>query len=193
MNEQIGYVFNVLIVGDKKVGKTTYLDRIKTGNFRREYIPTINKINVYWTPYSHIAETDGMKNIVNFNICEYAGDKYIGMFNGVYNNIDAVILMFDKNNIPSFESINSWITVLKQFIPTNKIIIVGSKTDSLNFAATQIRKKRNTYIRKKLNTYIREKLNKLSMINNYIEISTKSCYQLYKPLHNITQILLNKL
>lgn len=104
--------FNLLIVGDKSVGKSTFINRHVTGEFTREYVPTDG------LKKSRLAFTTNQGKII-FNV--YDG--------GYPAQVDCAIIMSDMTNKSTVDHVISyyhWIDAMFGKIP---IVICGNKMD----------------------------------------------------------------
>ena len=116
--------YKVILIGDKKTGKTAYLDNIRYSTYNNEYIPTMG-VNVH--PIS--LNTNYGEYI--FKIWDTAGDdKYGGMREGYYIEADACIVFYTENS----DHVKTD-KLLKKFLEINpdaEVVIVWSKYDQEN-------------------------------------------------------------
>ena len=157
--------FNIALIGDEGVGKSTLLHRHSNGNFKKTYDQTHNfdfHVLKFKTNYPCIVE---------FTIQDYGGSNE----NINCEKVDAVIAMFDVTSETTFDNLEYWIGQ----IPSDKpLIICGNKCDLPN--------------RRVFGKQIREGL-KPQMFNTfYYDISAKSNYNYDKPFLKICQILMSK-
>ena len=59
-------------------------------------------------------------------------EKFRAITKNYYKGSDAIILMYDINNLNSFKSIKGWITQIKQYVEDSLIILIGNKNDLNN-------------------------------------------------------------
>lgn len=107
--------YRCLLVGNTKVGKTTFINKIITGKFNPNYIPTIG-INVI-PLFCQIN-----KNNVIFNIIDIAGlenNRLLGDANFI--NADCAIIMMTKY---SSNMIRKWRNKIEEYSPNIPIAIV---------------------------------------------------------------------
>lgn len=106
--------FNLVIVGDKGVGKTCLIKRHTTGHFVEEYTQTHN------TTCNTLSFNNGDK-CASFNVYE----------GGHPDKVDGAIIMFDVCNKESFDNvINHHKWLMETFNnPTLPIILCGNKVD----------------------------------------------------------------
>jgi GTP-binding nuclear protein Ran len=114
--------FKIVVVGDAGVGKTSWVRKLLTGDFREEYVSTLGV-------EAHCVKLNTNKGQFIFNIWDAAGEeKYRGMRNVYYVGADAVIAMHDFNNPTSFSNLGKWIEEVKdKCVPVQ--IIVGNKKE----------------------------------------------------------------
>lgn len=110
------HTFHILMVGAGDVGKTTYLTRITTGEYTFTYTPTVN--TGYQTVYKQYI---GNNSYVHFEVFE--------SLNYIDGPWDAIIGMFDRTNLESF---NYLIEQVKQFPNEIPVVYVGNKVDVKN-------------------------------------------------------------
>lgn len=143
--------FKVLIVGDKKVGKTTFVKRHKTGEFSSDYNPT-SELTVITLPF-------------NTSIGKVVFKVYDG---GYPDKVDGAIIMFDLNNRHTFNHVMNyynWLTAMFGELP---VIVCGNRSDDYSDIHTQY-----------ISEFIRNHCSILNM--SYVNISAKSNYNFEKP------------
>jgi GTPase SAR1 family protein len=116
--------YNILLLGDPYVGKSTYIQKLKTGKFDPQYNGT------------HISEVtnilfDSTKGKICYEICEFSGIEKEnptikrkleeGYFHGI-------ILMFSVISKKSFNNLRDWYNIARcgSKIP---IVVCGNKAD----------------------------------------------------------------
>lgn len=123
--------YNLLIAGNRKVGKTAFIERNLTDKFLDTYVPSSVSENAQQKKISFDTKYGNIK----FNIYEMV-DDYIP------KNIDCAIVMFDKTNRNSFDMLLFNIEKIKNInIP---MIVCGNKSDidikEWQVSITEIRK-----------------------------------------------------
>ena len=122
-DEETVNMIKFLIIGDKKVGKTSIINRFVYDKFDQGYDAT-NIIN------------DQKYNISNkpnliIKIVDTPGDKQF--LNSIINELDKtrfVLIVFDITNKDSFDSVNVWIDKCNLKNQDNlSLILVGNKSD----------------------------------------------------------------
>ena len=123
--DKITYKFNVILVGDTSVGKTSILNRFIGKQFSEQYECTISvnlqKKSILLDPYT----------AVELNIWDTCGqEKYKALTKQYYKNANGVALLFDINDKKTFDNLLYWVKDIYNFSNKNiSIIIVGNKSD----------------------------------------------------------------
>lgn len=111
--------FNIGIFGNRGVGKTSFISKIKTGDYNLYSEPTENTTS---TQIIHYCNDDGYMFNVETIIYDHSGDCHKPS-----RKLDAAIIMFDYDQLDSYENISNWFQLVKDLeIP---IIICGNKYD----------------------------------------------------------------
>lgn len=155
--------FNIIIVGDAGVGKTTFINRWNTYKYIKKYIAT-EGVKIYKSMY----------NEIKFNIIDTAGqEKYSKI---PYNRtVDAAIIMFDVQSNISYKNIPFWYDKINNEYGNIPIVICGNKVDILN------RKVESGMI----NYHWKYK-------TKYFDVSSKSTYNYDKPFMTLINQLMTK-
>lgn len=165
MNQE-SKVFKVVFIGEGGVGKSVFLGRHLTGEFKTTYLATlgceVNPIR-FETNYGPIT----------FNVWDCAGqEQYMGLGDGYYIGADAAIVFFDVTNEPTFNNIRSWITSFKRVVPNGQIVVCGNKCD------VKDRKVKPKTIQQDI-----------SKNYYYHEVSAKTNYNFEKPFLSLARLL----
>ncbi|KAF7700639.1 GTP-binding nuclear protein GSP1/Ran [Cucumispora dikerogammari] len=173
MNTQVQQVkFKIVLVGDGGVGKTTYIRRIRDGDFEKNYHATLG-VNVFNLPfYTNLGE------MIIFEVWDTAGQELYSLLSDAYYvGADAAIVMFDVTARSSFKNVGAWLekiqlstSVGNQHIPT---IVCGNKIDIKE--------------RKVSADALRSNLTR--RITRYYDISAKCNYNFDKPFLEIARVL----
>jgi GTP-binding nuclear protein Ran len=174
--------FNIIIVGDAGVGKTTFINRWHSGKYIKQYIAT-EGVKIYKSRYikQYIAP-EGVKiyksmyNEIKFNIIDTAGqEKYSKI---PYNKtVDAAIIMFDVQSNISYKNIPFWYDKINNEYGNIPIVICGNKVDILN-------RKVEVEI-EMINYYWKYK-------TKFFDVSSKSTYNYEKPFMTLINQLMTK-
>ena len=152
----------ILLVGAEGVGKSTWINRILNGEFKRDLYPTIGAEGYILNHKQYDYQDENFR----FYIIDCSGSDdvfYKGLgIKGYTRSIDALILMADVTKPDTYKY---WsLTAVKEIIIENPDIVVikcATKGDRIN----------QTYKKK--------------IPDGTILISSKSNYNLYKPLDQI--------
>ena len=163
----------ISIIGDGGVGKTTYINRLLTGEFTRPYIST-RGVN------ERVVDFGSNYGVVSFLVTELSGqEKFALNYKERYANSDGVIVMFDVTSNLSFTSCNKFI---EDFYSVNAIsvpiVICGNKIDA---------KERKVSTQKFLKL---EPKNNVQHYEKY-EISAKYCCNWDKPFLYLARKITN--
>ena len=109
---------NLLLFGDKKVGKSTYIHRIITGEFKKDYTPTIG-VNAQ----THGFHTTAGPFIFNCHDCTDLKDE------SKHLNMHAAIVMFDLTNQNSYNNLPKRVDTIRKAYGEIPIVICGNKVD----------------------------------------------------------------
>ena len=112
MKEQKPLNLKIVVVGERKVGKTSIIDRYVDNEFNEKYSQT---------KYSYIAKkrvsTGKYKSDILFIFDISEKGEYRNFANYYYRDAPAIILVYDKTNKKSFEEIkNFWIKDVKKML-----------------------------------------------------------------------------
>jgi len=112
-----GKSLKVIIVGDRGVGKTTFMKRYTTGDFVEKYNMTkgvsVNNLEI---------------ENVTFNCWDISGDKNENNTE-YYKDANAAIVMFDVTSRHTFKSVNRWRNDIKKVCGDIPIILCANKVD----------------------------------------------------------------
>ena len=105
--------YKILLVGDIGVGKTTYIERLASGQFHENYVHTedvkVNSLSFYTN-----------KGQVSMEICEPGNSDFP-------KDIDGCIIMFDVTNRQSYDNLDTWYSKVQSLNITT--ILCGNKID----------------------------------------------------------------
>ncbi|XP_023640229.1 ras-related protein RABG2 [Capsella rubella] len=121
-------LLKVIVLGDSGVGKTSLMNQYVYKKFNKQYKATIGADFV--TKELHIEDKS-----VTLQIWDTAGqERFQSLGAAFYRGADCCVLVYDVNNLRSFETLNNWHTeFLKQANPmepeTFPFVLIGNKTD----------------------------------------------------------------
>lgn len=108
---------NILLLGDQRVGKTTWINRMVGKKFSDSYMTTLGKnmkeINI-----------EGRKIFLH----DMSGNERFQEINVYYEIADGALLFYDVSSKNSFERINYWKSKLNKNVP---LVLIGNKADLL--------------------------------------------------------------
>lgn len=160
----------MILVGDGGTGKSTFVKRHRTGEFSREWIPTIG-VEV------HPLTFNTTKGPICFNVWDTAGqEKFSGLKDGYYIRGQCAIIMFDVTDKITFKNVPVWHRDIVKIAPGIPIVVCGNKVD-VSTNDRKVKARNMSYIRKK----------KLE----YFDISAKSNYNFEKPFLHMARVLLD--
>ncbi|RWS25886.1 hypothetical protein B4U80_02173 [Leptotrombidium deliense] len=111
----------ICVVGDANVGKTSFILRF-IGNHFPEYKEADNGNNV-------MPQIVSLENKF-YNIAVWDMPRMLRPLpEGFYRYAEAVAVVFDVTNEDSFKNVVDWISEVKEYIPSAKIILIGNKID----------------------------------------------------------------
>ena len=116
--------FNVMIIGDDKVGKTSILK--KFGNINEEEKSKFTRVENYNKEFKY------KDNIYLFRLWDTVSkDKFNSISKAFYQKADCIILICAINDRESFLNINKWVDNIKNNIELENIemILIGNKCD----------------------------------------------------------------
>ena len=114
----------IIILGNSKVGKTSFLIRFTKNKFDETYLATIGIDYIY-----RIINIEN--KLYKLMFYDTAGEeKYKSIPKNHIKNMQGIILMYDITNKKSFDSIIDWISDVKEIKGENfPMILVGNKID----------------------------------------------------------------
>jgi small GTP-binding protein len=117
--------FNIMIIGDERVGKTAILERYLNKKFLSERKQTIGIEH-----YDKIVTYDDKDYL--YKVWDTAGqEKFRVMARNYYQKAHGMILTCAINNRSSFENLRVWINALKDNVGLDRIqlIVIANKCD----------------------------------------------------------------
>jgi GTP-binding nuclear protein Ran len=118
----------VVMIGDGGVGKTTFVTRHQTGEFKKNYIATVN------ASVTPLAFSTNVGPVV-LNIHECAGQEKLSGSRAVqYDKADACIIMFDVGSKSTYNNVPHWYDDFETHftasgVPVPHVVLCGNKVD----------------------------------------------------------------
>jgi GTP-binding nuclear protein Ran len=114
--------FKIVLVGDKGVGKSTFIKRHAKGTFDARYIPTMGVDVTPLTFYTNYGK-------IVFKVWDCAGDpNFGGLRDEYYQQAHGCICMFDSTN-DSRNGVKQWMERVRNVVPNIPIVVCGNKLD----------------------------------------------------------------
>ncbi|EET00015.1 GTP-binding nuclear protein RAN/TC4 [Giardia duodenalis assemblage B] len=177
--------FKVILVGDGATGKTTFVTRHITGEFRKQYISTIG-VEIRQLPFYVAGQSCPNGREVLLNVHDTAGqEKFGGLRDGYYVDSDACLLFFDVTNRVTYKNVESWYRDVFRICPTRRDVSTGEEKP---LAIVLVGNKCDVKDRE-----IRTQTVKFHRSKNipYVEISAKDNFNYELPILSILRTLLN--
>ncbi len=115
--------FKLLFIGDSGVGKTTFINRHRTGEFTVKFNSTAGSEIQYLTFNTNKGETA-------FYIWDTAGqEKYDKIVEKSCKDADGAVIMFDVTSKVSYRNVKEWYDLLIKHCPNIPIVLCGNKVD----------------------------------------------------------------
>ena len=120
----IGYRIKFVIIGDKKVGKTTLVNLYTKNKVIRDYKETTS-IEIYKAK-SKINKKDFIIKIIDTP----NNKQFLNIIKDEYKNTNYILIIFDLTNRETFLSLNEWINHCRSVQNQNiDLILIGNKSD----------------------------------------------------------------
>lgn len=129
-DDEKGFGFKVVIIGDGAVGKTSLIKKYTQGSFQKEYISTLG---TQFSKYEE--EIDGEK--VELFLWDIAGqDQFQALRQRFYIGSSGAIIVFshDPEQPKSYEHVPRWLDDLKKHCGNIPIVLFGNKVDLVDEA-----------------------------------------------------------
>ena len=124
-NDQVEFIYKVLLLGDSSVGKTCFLKRFVDGTFQEVYMSTIGldyRLKIMTLP-------DSTK--VKLQIWDTAGqDRFRAITKNYYKGAHGIILIFDVTTPKSYENVKNWMSQIQESASEDvTVFLIGNKID----------------------------------------------------------------
>lgn len=119
--------YNIVILGDYFVGKTSIITRIMNDSFDVSTYPTIGT-----SYFSKEIKLDNEDKIIKFSLWDTAGQERFRSFVTMYlRKAHIIYLCYDINKLESYNNLKSWMKLIKQHIYNQNYIgfLIGTKLD----------------------------------------------------------------
>jgi len=121
--EAFDYLFKIVVIGDCGIGKTSLVQRFKSGGFTDRYT---NTIGVDFAMKTVIV--DGKR--VKLQIWDTAGqERFRTITQSYYRSANGVVLVYDVTKRSSFLNLQRWIDEVRRFTANVTWILIGNKCD----------------------------------------------------------------
>lgn len=164
--------FNISLIGDSAVGKTTIANILcNNSEFNEEYIPTVGA-SMLKVPYQ-----DG-ENLIWFYIWDTAGmEAYRSLAPVYYRNSSAALIVYDISKRETFNNIEDWYNLYSNTVgPDLPVIFIGNKID--------LEEERSV-------SYDEAERRSKEMNGLFLETSAKTKKNIYKILEILAEVLKN--
>ncbi|EGV94231.1 Ras-related protein Rab-19 [Cricetulus griseus] len=123
-DENVDYLFKVILIGDSNVGKTCVVQHFKSGVYSESQQ---NTIGVDFTVRS--LEIDGKK--VKMQVWDTAGqERFRTITQSYYRSAHAAIIAYDLTRRSTFESVPHWIHEIEKYGAANLVIMLIGRNKS---------------------------------------------------------------
>ena len=173
------YIFKIVLIGDKMVGKTSLINRYVHDSFQGRYMGTIG-LNVSTKDFK--IQLNGQDYEIHLLIYDLASEEtFEDLFGPFARGSNGAIFVFDLTRKNTLESIDDWVSRLNKLTSTNILknsILIGNKSDLKDF-------------REVINEEGIEKANSHNMIE-YQETSAKDNAFVIEAFEKITRKVLEQ-
>ncbi len=170
MNQE--FVFKLIILGDKGVGKTTLTYRYVTGLFRDNLKQTIG-IDIF----SKFIEYGD--KLFKFQIWDFGGEERFRSILPKYcTGADVALILYDIKNNNSYDHLPIWINIVKENTNNIPILLIGTKKDLEKYR--EVPSNRGNEIQESYN------------LNGFYEISSLTGDNIEEIFNNVIKILIQE-
>ena len=169
LQPKISKPYNLMVVGDSGVGKTTWLFKLAGLDTKSGCKPThgiavhsITRYNKSWAG-----------KVMHFSIRDFPGSEKFDT-TAKYENVSAAIVMFDYKSKTSYFNVKQWIDNVKLVAGNIPIVVVGNKTDLQKHVKCSISKT--------------VKLGAMKVL----KMSAMTCANFEDPINVINEMIFNK-
>ena len=116
--------FKIIVVGNMGVGKSCLALRATEGVFKENIGSTLNvSINNF-----NVKINDKKITLQIWDTC--GEEKYRSLIKGYYTNSSLAIIVYSVTDQNSFDDVNIWYKLIKEYISDCKIFLIANKVDS---------------------------------------------------------------
>lgn len=127
MDEQPTYIFKIFLIGNKGVGKSTF---IKSPYFTGIEDDCELTIGVYFRHYDYSFDSSNKNEFARFSIYVHNPEsRFKEMFSYYVLGSNAIFIMFDISDLNSLKEIDSWMGVIRKQCHDIPIMLLGNKAD----------------------------------------------------------------
>lgn len=130
MRDELDYMIKIILVGDSRVGKTAYFNRLQK---KMTYLQA-STIGVDYCSIKKYYD----ENYVKINIWDTAGqERFNTIITSYFKEIGGIILMFNVNEPQSIDKLEKWLKHVNAYTQCSHkyehpILLLGNKTDKEN-------------------------------------------------------------
>ncbi|XP_076615232.1 uncharacterized protein rab44 isoform X2 [Chaetodon auriga] len=116
--------YNVLMVGDSSVGKTSFMKRAQSGKFSLDLPASVGLDSCMWTVL-----VDGKPVVLQ--LWDTAGqERFHSITRQIFHKAQAFLLMYDITSSQSFSAVSYWANCIQEGAAENvTILLLGNKSD----------------------------------------------------------------
>ncbi|XP_029005742.1 uncharacterized protein rab44 [Betta splendens] len=116
--------YNVLMVGDTSVGKTSFMKRAQSGKFSLDLPSSVGLDSCMWT-----VVVDGKRVVLH--LWDTAGqERFHSITRQIFHKAQAFLLMYDVTSSKSFSAVSYWANCIQEGAAENVcILLLGNKSD----------------------------------------------------------------
>ena len=124
MEEEIAYLFKIIVIGDAGVGKSNIITKYTRNIFDETMKPTLGVEFI-------MKKISVKEKAVKLQIWDTAGqEKYRALAKNMYRNAVGVLIVYDVSKRKSFDNVRKWVEEARQYTSEgSSVIIVGNKKD----------------------------------------------------------------
>ncbi|KAF6730913.1 Ras-related protein Rab-44 [Oryzias melastigma] len=116
--------YNVVLIGDSSVGKTSFMKRAQNGKFYSEVQASIGLDSYEWT-----VVVDGKRVVLC--LWDTAGqERFRSITRQIFHKAHAFLLMYDITSSQSFSAVSYWANCIQEAASENvTVVLLGNKSD----------------------------------------------------------------